>query len=125
MEVYAERFPDRGSDLTHLLGDPAIEAHFRRQRQNFFKAESLRLYARDSVPPETFERLQDDIYSGVVETAEDKHHSGWDRLTVVLTTVGQLDLQQHKLISVSEIDDRKGICHQLANNDRLTWVTRQ
>jgi hypothetical protein len=48
--------------------------------------------------------------------------NGYTRLSSVLSQVGQLDLNRHKLITVSDIDDRKVICHQLANADRLTWV---
>jgi hypothetical protein len=95
-----------------------------RQRISFYKAESLRVYARDSVPPGTFNKLQDDIYSGVIDTAEANHPNGYVRLSSVLSQVGQLDLNRHKLIAVSDIDDRKGICHQLANADRLTWVVQ-
>ena len=80
------------------------------------------VYARDSVPPGTFDKLQDDIHSGVIDTAEADHGTGFDRLTSVLSLVGQLDLSRHTLITVTEIDDRKGICHQLANADRLTWL---
>ena len=96
--------------------------HFRRQRISFYNAEALRLYARDSVPEGTFEALQDDIHAGVVEIAESEHASGMDRLSEVLTASGQLDLSSHTLVSASRLDDRKGICHQLANEDRLTWM---
>ena len=80
------------------------------------------MYARDSVPPGTFDKLQDDVHSGVIDIAEAEHPSGYTRLTSVLSQVGQLDLSRHTLIAVSDIDDRKGICHQLANADRLTWM---
>lgn len=77
------------------------------------------------MPEGTFEDLQEDIYSGVIETAEGSHQSGLERLSSVLTAAGQLDLQSHKLISVSYMTDRKGICHQLANEDRLIWVEKE
>ena len=120
--VYSERYPGRSFDLRSLAADSNVGSHFQRQRETFYKAESLRLYARDSVPPETFEKLQADIHSGVIDIAEADHPSGWSRLASVLTSVGQLDLQHHRLIAVSDINDRKGICHQLANDDHLTWV---
>lgn len=122
LAVYAERHPDHEFDIHTLAGDDKMGRHFRRQRVSFYKAESLRVYARDSVPPGTFEKLQDDIHSGVIETAEADHPSGFARLTSVLSQVGQLDLNRHTLITRSDNDDRKGICHQLANSDRLTWV---
>jgi hypothetical protein len=122
VEVYAEEHPNSEFPLGQLAADPEVGAHFHRQRVCFFQAEALRLYARDSVPDGTFERLQDDMHSGVVEIAEADHQSGMARLTQVLTTSAQLDLSNHRLVSVANNDDRKGICHQLANDDRLTWV---
>lgn len=122
MEIYAEKEPAETFAAETVSSHGKFGGHFRRQRVSFYAAEALRLYARDSVPPGTFEALQTDVYSGVVEVAEASHQSGMDRLASVLTTSGQLDLSAHALISVSSIDDRKGICHHLANEDRLTWV---
>lgn len=124
LAVYAERHPEQDFETHSLSASATVGRHFRRQRESFYKAESLRLYARDSVPPGTFDKLQDDIYAGVIDTVEADHGGGYARLTSVLSQVGQLDLNRHTLITVSDIDDRKGICHQLANADRLIWVRR-
>jgi hypothetical protein len=122
LEVYCEKHPGEALSAYTLAGNAVVGKHFRRQRESFYKAESLRVYARDSVPPGTFDRLQEDIYAGIVDTAEAHHETGFDRLISVLSQVGHLDLNRHTLISVVEIDDRKGICHQLANVDRLIWM---
>ena len=50
------------------LSVPKLKDHFRRQREAFYEAESLRVFARDSVPPGTFESLLDDIHDGVIDT---------------------------------------------------------
>ncbi|WP_032387988.1 ABC-three component system protein [Rhodococcoides fascians] len=122
LAVYREKHPEVIFSADTVASDNAVGIHFRRQRENFYKAESLRVYARDSVPPGTFDKLQDDIHAGVVETSEADHVSGFERLSTVLVLVGQLDLNRHTLIAVTEIDDRKGICHQLANADRVSWM---
>ena len=62
------------------------------------------------------------MLSGVVDVAEADHRSGFDRLNQVLTIVGTLTLTSHALINITNMDDLKGICHQLANEDRLRWV---
>lgn len=123
VEVFAQRFPAEGLTSDSIATNAKVGQKFRRHRETFYKAESLRLYARDSVPPGTFEKLQDDIYGGVVDTLEGEHVSAHSKMTSVLSLVGQLDLNRHRLITVAEIDDRKGICHQLANVDRIVWVT--
>lgn len=122
VDVYREQDP--ASDLTPALlhHHPTFGAHFQRQRESFYSAEALRLHARDAVPPGTFEALQDDVHAGVIEMADSEYESSMERLTQVLQASTQIDLSAHALTSISRIADRKGICHQLANEDRLKWV---
>lgn len=122
VEVYQERHPEGEIETANVGSHPDVATHFRRQRESFYKAEALRVYARDAVPPGTFDALQDDIHSGVVEVADDTHADGWSRMASVLTQAGALDLGRHTLIQRVDNNDRKGICHQLANDDRLIWV---
>jgi hypothetical protein len=123
VEVYGEKYPDGTFHADMLSGDKKVAKHFKQQRVRFFEAEALRLYARDSVPEGTFEALQQDLLSGVIDTAESDHSTGWNRLTSVLAIAGQIDLSSHTLMTRAFQDDRKGICHQLANQDELLWVT--
>lgn len=122
VDVYQEREPTACTDTDSVTAHKKYGPHLQRQREAFYSAEALRLYSRDSVPDGTYELLQGDVYTGVIDTAEADHATGMDRLRAVLTQSGQLDLGAHSLISVSRIEDRQGICHQLANADRLTWV---
>ncbi|MBO1902654.1 hypothetical protein J4H92_11925 [Leucobacter weissii] len=122
VDAYHEQAPATSSDVESASAHPKHGPHLQRQREAFYSAEAFRLYARDSVPEGTYELLQDDVYTGVVDTAEANHPSGLDRLRAVLTQSGQLDLGAHTLISMSNLKDRQGICHQLANADKLTWV---
>lgn len=122
VDIYSEQDPASCSDVDSVTAHAKHGPHLQRQREAFYNAEALRLYARDSVPGGTYELLQDDIYNGVVDIAETNYPSGLDRLRAVLTQSGQLDLGAHTLISVSLLKDRHGICHQLANADKLTWV---
>lgn len=122
MDVYREARPTGDLAPNKLHTEPRFAAHFQRQRESFYSAESLRLHARDAVPPGTFEALQDDVHSGVIEIAEADHATSMARLTQVLQASAQVDLSAHALTTISQTDDRKGICHQLANEDRLTWM---
>lgn len=122
VDAYNEQEPAACSDVDSVTAHIKYGPHLQRQREAFYSAEALRLYARDSVPDGTYELLQDDLCIGVVDTAEADHRSGLDRLRAVLAQSGQLDLGAHTLISMSNLKDRQGICHQLANADKLTWV---
>ncbi|BCN78911.1 ABC-three component system protein [Prescottella equi] len=120
--VYSEKDTVGIDDATVLSEHPTYGVHFQRQRVSFYKAESLRMDARDAVPDGTFEALQGDVYDGVIDVVESSHPSGLDRLSAVLTHATALSLGQHALVSITKPDDIKGICHQLANDSRLSWT---
>jgi hypothetical protein len=95
--------------------------HFNRQRECFFSAEDLRLTARDQVPVEVFTDLQQEVLDGVVEVEQSTHASGWTRLTAITSKADILPLTASPLIRIVKQKDRTGLCHQLANDDRLNW----
>jgi hypothetical protein len=98
-----------------------LAGHYHRQREYFYHAESLRNFARDTVPSGTFESLQDEVHAGVVDISEAVHLDGLACLNAVTQAAQELQLTENGLISVVKIQDRRGICHQLANVDRLRW----
>jgi hypothetical protein len=122
VDVYAETRPGEVVSVQSALADPTTGDHLRRQRVAFYSAESLRVYARDAVPAGTFDALQDDVFDGVIEMAEAGHETGMHRLNAVMAASAGLDLSSHALITVANQRDRKGICHQLANDSRVAWV---
>ena len=99
-----------------------LEDHFNRQRECFYHAESLRVFVRDKVEPGTFETLQDEIYHGVVDVSGAAHADGLACVNAVTETAQALSLDAHPLGPSAFIRDRRGICHQLANEDRLKWT---
>jgi hypothetical protein len=99
-----------------------LRDHFLRQREAFYQAESLRVFARDTVPPGTFESLQDDIYDGVIDTHDAGHADGYARVCEVTKAARELQITSNALISCTKPKDRDGICHHLANEDRLQWT---
>jgi hypothetical protein len=100
---------------------PELEQHYNRQRILFYSAESLRNFARDRTPPRTFDALQEDVYNGVVDVCDAAYMDALARLRVTIITAAQVDVSGNALVSVTKVADKQGICHQLANDDRLTW----
>lgn len=97
--------------------------HFRAQRINFYKAESLRDYANESLPSETiFQDFQEIIYDALEDTINDDYENGFKCLKETLKEVQRIDLSGNILSQVARPADRKGICHQLANDDKIRWV---
>lgn len=120
--AYADHKKEAVPDVKALKAWPKLENHFGRQREAFYHAESLRVFARDSVPPGTFESLQDDIHTGVVDVCDDDHADGYERVKQVTQAARGLHLTSNALLTCSKPKDRDGICHQLANEDRLLWT---
>lgn len=119
--VYSERKGEIISDAAELGAHPELSEHLDRQRETFYHAEALRNFARDTVPSGTFENLQQEIYDGVVEVEQAEHKDGLDRVNAVTQSATALQLTSNGLINVMNVKDRKGICHQLANVDKLKW----
>jgi hypothetical protein len=101
----------------------SVKEHFSRQRRLFYYAEYLRNYARDTVPDGTFERLQDEVFCAVIDICEDNYPDGLARVKATIAQASQVQITSNPLTSVLQTQDRQGICHQLANENRLTWVS--
>ncbi|MGE0677193.1 ABC-three component system protein [Pseudolabrys sp.] len=119
---HAKELVSRIKDLTKW---PKLKDHFGRQRIAFYHAESLRVFARDTVPPGTFESLQDDIHAGVSDVHAADHDDGYQRVIAVTKAARELEITENALITRAKPQDRDGICHQLANDDRLDWTDKK
>lgn len=121
LDAYGDKIGRPVPNLEELSNYQDLAQHYKRQREDFYSAESLRNFARDRTPPRTFESLQDDVYNGVIDICEALHADALDRLRKTVSAAGQLDVSGNALVGVTKVSDKKGICHQLANDDRLTW----
>jgi hypothetical protein len=107
---------------THAGLEPRLARHFVRARESFYCAEALRNFSRDTLPDGAFENLQKQIYDGVIDTCEAPHACGLTRVNATTGHAASLEITSSALLGRFEIADRHGICHQLANDDRLIWV---
>ncbi|SCD31932.1 MULTISPECIES: ABC-three component system protein [unclassified Streptomyces] len=123
-DVYDEKF--EGTPTKPAQEHPTAKDNLQRQREHFYCAEQLRMFARDSVPPEIFPTLQEAVYKAVKEVEEDDFETGWNRLKAVMAAAQAMQLDGNPLIEVIDTRDRMGMCHQLANHedDKLTWVRK-
>lgn len=102
---------------------PHLENHFRLTRASFYSAESLKAFSRDHLPENEFGRLQSQIHDGVQETYTDAHINGFHKVKAVTKAAIDMQITDHALLPVLTPPDRRGICHQLANEGRMIWVT--
>lgn len=122
LAAYADHTKTKVPDIAALKTWKSLEEHFKRQRECFYHAESLRIFVRDKVEPGTFEGLQNEIYHGVADTCDGDHLDGFERVKAVANAAQQVPLDAHPLGTSTMVKDRRGICHQLANEDRLKWT---
>ena len=124
LDAYAEEKKTRFPTVeTVIAGAPELAKHLDHSREQFFSAESLRAFSRDNVPAGTFEQLQTEISDGVRDVYDDPTHaSGYQRVIRTVREARLLPITGNPLIGVMQTNDRAGICHQLANDDKMTWV---
>lgn len=123
-EAYSDHKKEDLSAYEHLDTHDDMKGHFARSRESFYSAELLRNFARDNVPPGMFESLQDDVYHGVIDCCEKDYSDGLERLRTTLSKATDLPLANNPLHTSTSPKNRNGICHQLANDDRLIWVKK-
>jgi hypothetical protein len=123
-EAYADEKGTTFSTIDALnQAAPELGDHLDRSREQFFSAESLRAFSRDNVHKGTFELLQDELHDGIQEVyKDDEHTSGYKRAVKTVQKSRDIQLTSNPLVGVLLTNDRAGICHQLANDDKITWV---
>ena len=98
------------------------------QRERFFSAENLKLFAeKHLLSEEYYFDLCDDIFNGVFDFLLMNYENGYERMLAVLGQAANIDLQQNLLVKYDLVKtrDRQGICHQLANDrDDFVWVQK-
>ncbi|MFP9135670.1 ABC-three component system protein [Devosia sp. XGJD_8] len=122
LEAYADHLTAPTLSIHDLHQHPKLEDHLKRSREAFYQAESLRIFVRDKVEPGTFENLQSEIFGGVIDTRNAEYKDGYECVVQVTKAAQDMDLGAHPLSASVFPTDKRGICHQLANDDRLGWL---
>lgn len=119
--AYSEHSGSSINSPKGFTGHAKLKKHFNRSREAFYHSESLRVFVRDKTEPGTFESLQDEVCDAVADTCDADHADGYSRVVAVTDKAQSLTIDAHPLSPSTFPRDLKGICHQLANDDRLNW----
>jgi hypothetical protein len=65
--------------------------------------------------------LQDEILDGIIDVVDVEKLNGFDNVKKAVSTSKLLQISRTKLSIVVTVNDRGGICHQLANDDLIDW----
>ena len=110
-----------------LKGCPDLIEHFNRQREDYYEAETLKQFSRENLPPgsEVFEELKEDIYHGIMPAIEGEYSSCRGRLNAALLAASQTAVEGNVLRGNIRVQDKKGVCHHLANDkDDIRWTNK-
>ncbi|MEI7825441.1 MAG: ABC-three component system protein [Chlorobiaceae bacterium] len=123
-DAYAEFLQKDQCGMPDVDMNAALKKHLRNARIHFYCAESLQNFSRGYLENGEFERLQDTIYMGIENIILNEHSSGYERVKSAVQEAYKIQIDSHPLRDRLDLMDRAGICHQLANNNRLSWANR-
>lgn len=114
-----------------LSSFPDYSDDFEDRRIDFYAAETIRrgvLELKGSNLIGQFDVLKDETYNGVKDTAKRTHPNGYERLLAVMeqaviTPVTNYILSASPYWISGKI--KKGVCHHLVNDGKLTWIRRR
>lgn len=111
-------FPDYSDDLED-------------RRIDFYAAETIRrgvLELKGSSLTGQFDVLKDETYNGVKDTARRTHPNGYERMLAVMEQAVIAPVTNY-ILSASPYwisgKIKKGVCHHLVNDGKLTWIRRR
>jgi hypothetical protein len=107
---------------TDDISATSYKSHFDDARRSFYKAEELRMLSRDSLPDGIFENLKENIYDGVSSKSREKFDDGYKKVLAVESEAVKIPIESNPLKDACQTIDKKGLCHHLVNDEKLTWV---
>jgi hypothetical protein len=122
LDAYRDHLKCALPTVADLGAHDDIREHFNDARLEFYSAEALRAFSRDTLPPGAFEELQDELHGGIKDEIRGAHPDGYRRVLSVVKTAKLLPITDHALKDRLSTHDRGGICHQLANDGKVRWV---
>jgi hypothetical protein len=121
-EVFAEKLNIPITDPMHFESDDYLTKLFKHSRVCFYSAEALKEFARDNLPnKEVYTDLLDEFETALMVTVNKPYPNGLTRMEATLEKAPTIHIDSNVLRLDLEQKDRQGICHQLANEDRITW----
>lgn len=125
--VYHEETGEEYARPADLESQPKLKKNFNRQRKDYYSAETIRRELRDTIrqdETEGFDILKDEMYDGVITTRDKDYDSSLLRLTAVMEHATEVPISnnlQDRLLDWVGPGEKKGVCHMLVNDGRITW----
>jgi hypothetical protein len=108
--------------------DPKLHEEFIRHRLYFYSADCLGRYSRDVYPPEMpwFEQCKNEFYHGIIDEINEDAKNGYERLKRVIKRATDFNISLGENPDVKlRTQDKRGICHHLANErEDIKWTEK-
>jgi hypothetical protein len=123
--AYKDHGPgEKIADPEDALAHGTYGAHLRLSRRQFYCAESLREFSKDVLAhPDDYASLREEIHGGIEPTLFMDYANGYDRVRAVCQHATLVEVSDHPLRGELRAADRAGMCHQLANDGEVRWVS--
>jgi hypothetical protein len=102
-----------------LNGHSEWEQDLQKQRVRFYDAESFNAHFRDQTEPGTIEDFAEQIFDAI-EPSLVASDSALTRLTTAVGLAAVI-VPASVLAPQAKTRVKQGVCHQLANRNRITW----
>lgn len=98
------------------------QEEFSSARRSFYSAENLERFSRDWLKNNSYKKLTEECYDAVSPVVNNEHKNGYKRYLATLTQSASINYSAHPLHPYIEVKDKKGLCHQLVNSEKIRWV---
>lgn len=122
LDAYGQQVGTTLADVTALSSSQTLYQHFHGCRTDFFMADGLNRFYRDQSAEGAFEHVKEQVEQGIRNTVLAPHRNGYYRVCATLSQAAGLALAQTEWCYCVQPGDKSGLCHHLANDDKLTWV---
>ena len=121
VKAYDSDSTDVIQEVKHIEGSK-YKRHFNDSRKSFYKAEELRALTRDNLTEQVFEDFKEDVYDGVINKSEEDFDNGYTKVKAVESEASKIIIDSNPLIEACRPADKKGACHHLINDERISWI---
>ena len=122
LDAYEQHTGTPIADAAALGLNQTLSEHFHGCRTDFFMADGLNRFYRDAQFPGAFEHIKDQVHHGIRNTVLAPHLNAYHRVCATLSQAAGLPLAKTEYEYCVMSGDKQGLCHHLANDDRLKWV---
>jgi len=130
LAAYAEAVGIDELSRSGLSSYPKYNDDLRQRRKEYYAAETVRRNTRDvfkESESDQFDLLKEEAYDGIFDVYSQDYKNGYERLLKVMSQVSAIQINKSSISKLPEWignKEKKGVCHILVNDGRISWVVR-